>query len=89
VALSRADGLTGQLLQLHLAPINRNAETKMANPFKPVKMAPCSGQYEIVGPRGGGTGVERTVTGSEPLPPTPEKGQAYTLVDATKHKTGK
>ncbi len=44
-----------------------------------------SGQYEIVGPRGGGTGKERTVTKGEPLPPTPEKGQGYKLVDPTKH----
>ncbi len=43
----------------------------------------------IVGPRGGGTGVERTVTRGGPLPPTPEKGQRYNLVDPTKHKSGK
>ncbi|TJW12730.1 MAG: hypothetical protein E5W82_16595 [Mesorhizobium sp.] len=29
---------------------------------------PRSGQYEIVGPRGGGSGQERTVVRNEPLP---------------------
>lgn len=37
--------------------------------LKPGQKAPRSGQYEITGPRGGGTGVERTVTRNEPLPP--------------------
>jgi hypothetical protein len=61
----------------------------MAKTFKPGETAPRSGQYEIVGPRGGGTGEERTVTRDEPLPPTPEKGQQYRLVDPTRHKSGK
>jgi len=51
---------------------------------KPGEKAGRSGQYEITGPRGGGTGAERTVTRGEPLPPTPEKGQRYRLVDPTK-----
>jgi hypothetical protein len=46
---------------------------------------PTSGQWEIVGPRGGGTGRERTVTEREPFPPTPKPGQGYVLVDPTKH----
>ncbi len=54
--------------------------------LKPGQKAPRSGQYEIVGPRGGGTGVERTVTRSEPLPPPERKGQKYRLVDPTKHR---
>lgn len=54
-------------------------------PMKPGTPAPRSGQYEIIGPRGGRTGVERTVTRREPLPPTPDKGQGYKLVDRTKH----
>jgi hypothetical protein len=53
--------------------------------YKPGEIAPRSGQYEIVGPRGGGTGKERTVTKDEPLPPTPEAGQKYKLVDPTRH----
>lgn len=58
----------------------------MANKIlKPGQTAKRSGQYEIIGPRGGRTGKERTVTEGEPLPPTPEKGQGYKLVDPTKH----
>jgi hypothetical protein len=54
--------------------------------YKPGEKAKRSGQYEITGPRGGGTGKERTVVRDEPLPPTPEPGQRYRLVDPTKHK---
>ena len=54
--------------------------------FKPGQRAPRSGQYEIIGPRGGATGVERTVTRGEPLPPPQKRGQAYRLTDPTKHK---
>ncbi|QRY63445.1 YjzC family protein [Gordonia sp. PDNC005] len=53
--------------------------------YKPGERAPRSGQYEIVGPRGGGTGKERTVTRGEPFPPTPGAGQLYRLADPTKH----
>lgn len=58
----------------------------MSKTFKPGEKAPRSGQYEIIGPRGGRTGNERTVTKGEPLPPTPGRGSSYTLVDPTKHK---
>ena len=54
--------------------------------LKPGEHAPRSGQYEIVGPRGGKTGIERTVVGGEPLPPTLCPGQRYILVDPTKTK---
>ena len=53
----------------------------------PGEIATTSGQYEIIGPRGGRTGDERTVVRGEPFPPTPEKGQQYILVDPTKHKS--
>jgi hypothetical protein len=56
----------------------------MAKIFKPGEKAPRSGQYQMVGPRGG-KGPERTVTKGEPLPPTRSKGSSYQLVDATKH----
>jgi hypothetical protein len=61
----------------------------MASTLKPGEKAPRSGQYEIIGPRGGRTGEERTVTKGEPLPPTRERGQEYKIVDPTKHKSGK
>jgi hypothetical protein len=54
--------------------------------YKPGQKAPDSGQYEIIGPKGGRTGNERTVTKGEPLPPTPDKGQTYIMVDKTKHR---
>jgi hypothetical protein len=56
---------------------------------KPGNIADRSGQYEIVGPRGGKTGEERTVVKGEPLPPTPKPGQSYVMVDPTKNKSGK
>lgn len=57
--------------------------------FKPGERAPFSAQYEIVGPRGGRTGEERTVVKDEPLPPTPKPGMQYVPVDRTKHKSGR
>lgn len=53
--------------------------------YKPGQESPRSGQYGIVGPRGGDTGKERTVTKGEPFPPTPKPGQKYILNDPTKH----
>ena len=54
--------------------------------LKPGEESPRSGQYEIIGPRGGHTGDERTVVRGEPMPPTPGKGMGFILVDPTKHK---
>lgn len=51
--------------------------------------APYSGQYEIIGPRGKRTGVERTVVKDKPFPPTLKPGQTYQLVDPTKNNSGK
>lgn len=58
----------------------------MTKYFGPGDKTPRSGQYEIVGPRGGRTGTERTSTKGHPLPPTPQKGQKYILTDPTKSK---
>ena len=58
----------------------------MKKHFKPGEKASSSGQYEIIGPRGGRTGVERTVVKGEPLPPTRKSGEEYILVDKTKTK---
>lgn len=61
----------------------------MPQKLKPGTPAPASGQYEIVGPRGGRTGSERTATRGAPLPPTPSRGQTYTLVDRTRNGAGR
>jgi hypothetical protein len=53
--------------------------------LKPGTHAPASGQYEIINRLGNRTGVERTVTKGEPLPPTRTSQQTYKLVDKTKH----
>lgn len=55
----------------------------------PGTKAPVSAQYEILGPRGGRTGTERTVVRGEPLPPTPKAGEAYRIADRTKNGSGK
>jgi hypothetical protein len=55
--------------------------------YKPGQKAPVSGQYAIVGPKGGKTGTEVTVAKGETLPPTPKPGQGFVLVDKTKHKS--
>lgn len=54
--------------------------------LKPGEETPVSGQYERVGPRGGSTGAEVTSVEGKPLPPTPNAGEGYRLVDRTKHK---
>jgi hypothetical protein len=61
----------------------------MAKTYKPGEKAPVSAQYEIMGKRGGHTGVERTVTKGETLPPAPERGQSYRIADRTHNKSGR
>lgn len=61
----------------------------MAEFLKPGQNAPVSAQYEIVGPRGGRTGEERTSTRNNPLPPTPKPGQGYRVADPTRNGAGK
>ncbi len=58
----------------------------MPKDLKPGSEVPKSGQYKVVGPRGGDTGVERTGVKGKTLPPTPEPGQKYRLTDPTKTK---
>jgi hypothetical protein len=56
---------------------------------KPGETAQRSGQYEIIGPRGGRTGEERTIPKGHTIPPTPKPGQTMRIVDPTKNKSGK
>lgn len=59
----------------------------MSKTLKPGVKAPASGQYGLLGPRGGKTGREVTTVKGEPLPPTPKPGRKYVLVDKTKHRS--
>ncbi len=54
--------------------------------LKPGETAPVSGQYAVIGSRGGETGREITGVKGKTLPPTPQPKQEYKLVDRTKHK---
>jgi hypothetical protein len=59
----------------------------MAKPkHRPGEKAPVSGQYPVVGPRGGKQGTEVTSVKGEPLPPTPRPGMGYGRPDVTKHR---
>lgn len=57
----------------------------MGKTYKSGQKVPQSGQWEILGPRGGRTGEERTATKGEPFPPTPKPGQRFGNPDLTKH----
>lgn len=61
----------------------------MGKKLTPGTKAPASAQYEIIGPRGGRTGEERTVVKNEPLPPTPQPKQSYRIADRTRNSAGK
>lgn len=52
--------------------------------YRPGQPAPVSGEFGIVGPRGGDTGQERTAVQGKPLPPTPKSGQGY-VIDRPAH----
>jgi hypothetical protein len=56
--------------------------------LKPGQPAPSSGQYPIIGPRGGNTGQERTAVRGRKLPPTPKPGQTYGKPDRTRNGDG-
>ena len=58
----------------------------MSKSLKPGQATPTSGQYEVLGPKGGHTGQEITSVQGKPLPPTQTPGATFVLVDPTKHK---
>lgn len=60
----------------------------MKNRYKPGQIAPHSGEYQIIGLRGG-DGKERTVIKGEPLPPTPTAKSSYKLVRPAKNGAGR
>jgi hypothetical protein len=55
--------------------------------YKPGQKARTSGQYGVVGPKGGKTGTEVTFAKGGTLPPTSKPGQGFVLVYKTKHKS--
>lgn len=57
--------------------------------LKPGTKAPASGQYGVIGPRGGKINHEVTVVKGEPMPPTQKSGQRYVLNDRTNNKSGR
>jgi len=67
---------------------HRVSERYLLECLAPGTKAPKSGQYEIVGPRGGRTGEERTVAKGNPLPPTPASGQRYRPVGRGRRRHG-
>jgi hypothetical protein len=52
--------------------------------YRPGQKAPVSGQYPMLGPKGGDTGQEVTVVKNEPFPPTPKPGMGYGKPDKTR-----
>jgi hypothetical protein len=60
----------------------------MAKTLNPGEVAPVSGLYELIGPRGGRTGKERTVVRGEVLPPPPRAGMRYRVAERAHNKSG-
>jgi len=56
--------------------------------FKPGQIAPKSGEWQIVGPRGG-VGAERTLTKGATFPATPKRASTYRLARAAKNGAGR
>jgi len=67
----------------------RSCEVQMSNVKRPGEVAYRSGEYEIIGPRGGHTGKERTVVKGERLPPTPGPGQGYKISRPAHNNSGR
>lgn len=60
----------------------------MTKKLKPGDAAPVSGLYELIGPRGGHTGKERTAVKGDVLPPTPKPGMQYKISERAHNKSG-
>lgn len=56
--------------------------------FKTGETAPASGQYAILGPRGGKTNKEITLIKGRRFPPS-KSGTQYRMSDRTKNKSGR
>jgi hypothetical protein len=60
----------------------------MTKNLKPGQIAPKSGQYQEIGPRGG-LKKEVTIPKGKTLPPTEKPNSTFKLVDPTKNKSGR
>ena len=60
----------------------------MAKKYNPGETAPVSGLHELIGPRGGHTGKERTVSKGKELPPTPKPGMSYEIAERAHNASG-
>ena len=60
----------------------------MAKKYYPGETAPVSALSELIGPRGGHTGKERTVSKGKELPPTPKPGMAYEIAERAHNASG-
>lgn len=56
------------------------------NIVRPGEHVKTSGQYVVIGPRGGVSKTEVTLVENKPAPPTPKPSSKFALVDKTKHK---
>lgn len=63
-------------------------EERLFIPLKPGEKVPVSGQYGVIGSRGGILN-EVTVVKGESMPLTQKAGQTYVLNDPTNNKSGK
>jgi hypothetical protein len=60
----------------------------MKKTFKPGQTADKSGQYDMLGPKGGFV-KEVTIIKGKPFPPTEKPNSGYKIADPTKNKSGK
>jgi len=60
----------------------------MTKTFRPGMISPFSGEAQVVGPRGGKTGHEVTVDRGERFPPTPKKGEEFTVSRRAHNQAG-
>ncbi len=79
---------TGKELQVSYSNGMLVSHRKRPTGLKPGSIAPRSGHYQQIGPRGG-KGKEVTAVKGEPLPPTPKKNIHYNFVEPIKNKSGK
>lgn len=59
-----------------------NFNFKFMKSYKPGESAPVSGQYKVIGPKGGDLGEITAIKGNT-LPPSPKQNCSYVLSDAT------